>query len=318
MKALLKNKLEERLLKHREVILKSIDGNIIEGVVHDLRTINGVDMITIMDRGDWDKRLEFNANQISIIETSNYPYYSMKHKLELRDKHKPLIEFRYNKDELSKLRSKYISVNYDGKKLEGEVIGVNYVDPYKAGITIKSIINNEVKYIKTYRLRELLIIGSTYDEYLGFKVIQNLDSKLHKITDDCYSKGSPEEPEVSYVSPRDLLEEYFEVRIDMHNKIKVSLAKFNYDWREDVRENKDSYKINGEWTSKSEENYNRDLVQAGECNLFYQLRKELIEDIILKVQEVSWKDYGVSQLEGENNALNYIYQSDYIYEKANS
>lgn len=318
MRALLKNKLEKKLLKHREVVVRDIDGDIVEGVVHDLRSNNGVDEVTIMYRGDWNKRLDFNIDEIEVIESSNYPYYSMKHKIELRERHKPMIGFRYCKEEIQELKGKYVSVNYDGKKLEGEVIGVSYVDPNTAGITIKSIINNEIKYIKTYRLRELVVVGSTYNEYLGFKEIQSLDNKLHKITDDCYSKGSSEEPEVSYVSPRDLLEEYFEAMIDKHNKLKVSLAKFDYDWRKDVRENKNSYRVDGDWTSESEEVYNKDLIQAGECNLFYQLRKELIEDIILKVQEVSWKDYGMSQLEGEINALNYICQSEYIYEKISS
>mgnify|MGYP001075635259 CR=1 FL=1 len=64
------------------------------------------------------------------------------------------------------------------------------------------------------------------------------------------------------------------------------------------------------WTSSSEDAYNEALMEAEKVEDYYYDRLDFTDEAIYMVEQVDWTKYGVSQREGEIEALEYMYEND--------
>lgn len=294
-------------LVDREADIKLLSKEKLSGVIKGVDRDDEGDLIITITNGDWNNRIKIKLNEIYSMEVSVHPYYSMEHKTALRQIKKPRKEFRYSLDELEQLRNKFVSVNYDGKKIEGQLTKIDFKDKNNAGLTINSD-NDEVKFIETYRLRELNVIGDSPIEYKRFKRIRKFENDI--LNELNYYKNFESELKDSQVNASLLLEKYFEAIIDYHSGEKVNLADYDYDWVNEIEEIK---KQSNDWDEVNQEKYEKNLIKAQKMNQFYNERKKFIREVVKKAENINWAEYGISQRKGEMNALKYVYESDVIY-----
>lgn len=294
-------------LHNKEVEIRMSDGSVIEGVARDLVENEGF-MLAI--NGDWENRKFINIDEIEDINASIYPYYSFKHKRNLREQKKPRFEFRFNNKELSDLVGKYVSVNYDGKVIEGKVIDCKFNNQGSNKITVERV-SGEIKTIDDYRLRNLDITGSSYSEHQGFKRLRDLEEELFILYEDNYSCDCSDGPENKVIEPDHLLEKYFEAKLRVIEGYKdVDFDEFNYNWIQETVERRNEYpNENG-----IDNSFYKDVKKARDLNNYYKLKKSFIDNIFEKVSEIDWSTYCKGQKEGEIYALNYIYESGIVTE----
>lgn len=144
--------------------------------------------------------------------------------------------------------------------------------------------------------------------------------EAHKIRVDAFEKFNDYVGEVPDVpegldSPDELLIKYISERIKAHagEDNKLEFIEKNMDWVEKVEENEDSYGDPGS-LDFAEEDYQEDLSRAEEVNEYIESRKEQIDYVFKKVQEVDWTKYGMTQKQGEIKALRVIDEGESIFE----
>lgn len=292
---------------NKEIDIKLTTGEKLSGVVKEVGIDNDGDFVVRITNGDWNKRITIRFNRIKSMNVSLYPYYSLEHKTYLRQNKIPRQEFRYSVQQLNDLSNKFVSINYDGKQIEGQVFKVNYKNENMSTISIL-LKTGEVKAIETYRLRELEVTGNTQIEHNRFKRIMKFENDVLKELN--YYNDFASEPDSSEVDVALLLEKYFEAIIDYHNGKEITLSDYDYDWIKELEIRK-ANSVN--WSEQDEEVYQSELVIAEKANSFYNRRKEFIRNVVKKAESIKWINYGVNQKQGEIDALKYLYESDVIY-----
>lgn len=301
------NTITERDLKglhNKAVEITMKDGGLIEGIVRE--TSKDKEIILAKD-GNWDDRENVSIKDIEDINASEYPYYSLSYKRRLREQKKPRFEFRFSKEELSYFVGKYVSVNYDGKVIEGKVNDCKFIKSGENEIIIEAP-PGEIKTIHDYRLRSIEITGLNYAESQGFQKIRDLEEELFIILEEEYTGGCPEGPDCKVNEPDALLEKYFESKLRIFKGEKVDLSGFNYNWIKEIVDQRDNYK-NG---SKVNDIFLEEVNRARDLNMYYDLRKTFIDVVFNKVRDVDWASYSINQSKGEIKALEYIYDSGLI------
>lgn len=289
-------------LRDKEVELFLHDKTVISGVVRETKD-NG-DLILARD-GDWESKETVLMSTVKRVNVSEFPYYSLSHKRSLREQKKPRPEFRFNKKELAEMVGKYSSINYDGKIIEGKIISCVMNENGPKLIVIKAE-NGEIKSIEDYRLRTLAITGDTYTQHKGFERIMDLEEELFVLQqEEDYYCEFPDFPLFIIKDPESLVESYFEARVRALEGHPVDLADFDYNWIQEVIEQKNKY-------SKErgiDQDFYEDAKKARDLNKYYACRKLLVDKIFEKVSEVDWSTYCKNQRKGEIEALSYIYES---------
>ena len=163
-------------------------------------------------------------------------------------------------------------------------------------------------------------LGNELTKKTQLKITNMYKEAINSIKD--YDYGSDDVPDTSDTDPVEQAEKYFDAVIRKHAGEDVDLNKYDFDWVEEVEDNQDSYMsltnaynptaIEPEygWDSNSDEAYSSDLMKAEEVNDFFEGRKEFIHDMVKKVQKVDWTQYGISQKEGEIEALRFFKDGD--------
>lgn len=289
-------------LTNKEIEAVMMNGDVIEGIIIEK---NG-DNLVVAVNGDRNNRMLININNTLNVNISEYPYYSFRHKRILREQKRPRFEFRFTKEELNELVGKYVSINYDGKVIEGEV--VKYI--FREGkcpneIIVKS--KDEEKSIHDYRIRKIEITGENSAQHEGFKKMRSLEEELFELSQDKFNDYDYEDLDYRGVEPNQLLEEYFYTRMRGLKDKSVDLSRFDYNWvQEVVNYHKD--KAN----RRADEHVLNEIKKARNVNNYYNQRKEFIDFIFEKVRSVNWKSYCKNQLEAEIEALEYIYESGIV------
>lgn len=289
-------------LTNKEIEAVMMNGDVIEGIIIEKKGDN----LVVAVNGDRNNRMLININNTLNVNISEYPYYSFRHKRILREQKRPRFEFRFTKEELNELVGKYVSINYDGKVIEGEV--VKYI--FREGkcpneIIVKS--KDEEKSIHDYRIRKIEITGENSAQHEGFKKMRSLEEELFELSQDKFNDYDYEDLDYRGVEPNQLLEEYFYTRMRGLKDKSVDLSKFDYNWvQEVVNYHKD--KAN----RKADEHVLNEIKKARNVNNYYNQRKEFIDFIFEKVRSVNWKSYCKNQLEAEIEALEYIYESGIV------
>lgn len=125
------------------------------------------------------------------------------------------------------------------------------------------------------------------------------------------------QPEGAEISANQAGADYFDYVMDRHQG---RARKFTMpSWSSEVEENKDSYErdpnyydreLGGgqypEWTSDSQEDYDRDLAAAEEAEASFDMYRENIEEMSKAVKKIDWARHGVEQEDGEVAALEYM------------
>lgn len=289
-------------LTNKEIEAVMMSGNVIEGIIIEK---NG-DNLVVAVNGDRNNRMLININNALNVNISEYPYYSFRHKRNLREQKRPRFEFRFTREELNELVGKYVSINYDGKVIEGEV--VKYI--FREGkcpneIIVKS--KDEEKSIHDYRIRKIEITGENSAQHEGFKKMRSLEEELFELSQDKFNDYDYEDLDYRGVEPNQLLEEYFYTRMRGLKDKNVDLSRFDYNWvQEVVNYHKDKS------NRKADEHVLNEIKKARNVNNYYNQRKEFIDFIFEKVRSVNWKSYCKNQLEAEIEALEYIYESGIV------
>lgn len=294
----------------------------VEGIV---RNVNWEDKtLSIRDENDFfgDIR-EINMDSVSEFEASKNAYYSEEYKKELRENKKAQKRFKYSKEKLSKFEGKFVKVQYDNKEFDGQVIGTLYSHENDSELIIQNQ-DGEIKHIKNYQMQSIDFTGTTQMEHETQKRLLKIENELLGNYED-FNWGSSMAPETSEVDPDTQLNEYFQARIKKHEGKKVDLDEFDFDWVKEVENNRDAYldeeeyynpTMGGrqyeEWSSNSENVFHDDIRVAEETNKFFEGKKEYIESMVEKVQTIDWTEYGMTQKEGEIEALNYLWDSDLL------
>lgn len=289
-------------LTNKEIEAVMMNGDVIEGIIIEK---NG-DNLVVAVNGDRNNRMLININNTLNVNISEYPYYSFRHKRILREQKRPRFEFRFTKEELNELVGKYVSINYDGKVIEGEVVKYIFREGKRPNeIIVKS--KNEKKSIHDYRIRKIEITGENLAQHEGFKKMRSLEEELFELSQDKFNDYDYEDLDYRGVEPNQLLEEYFYTKMRGLKDKSVDLSKFDYNWvQEVVNYHKD--KSNG----KADEHVLNEIKKARNVNNYYNQRKEFIDLIFEKVRSVDWKSYCKNQLEAEIEALEYIYESGIV------
>lgn len=134
--------------------------------------------------------------------------------------------------------------------------------------------------------------------------------------DDC-------SPETSDYSLDTVVENYFDAVIDKHSGFDVDLAKYEHDWEEELDDNMDAYEYDEDpydyewgggqragWTEESQEDFDYDMRKAEENNANFEDYKDFIHNAVKEVQQIDWTQYGISQKDGEIEALTRLRDSD--------
>ena len=152
------------------------------------------------------------------------------------------------------------------------------------------------------------------------KTNSELYDKAIVLSDSYADEGSPDIPYGAETNPIAFANEYFDDKIKAHSGEEVDLKKYDSkDWADEIEENKeDMFSSNqyggsaGNWSSSSEEVYNDSLRAAEETNAFYEGRRETVNEIFESVKSVDWTKGGVSQKQGELDALRELRRQDVL------
>lgn len=249
---------------------------------------------------------------------------------ELRVSNKARPEFRFSKEQMQDMTSKFAKVNYDGQRFNGQIM--NFKEDNDNSILVIKNPEGEIAEIENYKLTQLEITGN--DERAHENHLIN-DEVIDKIVEDYkedeeYITINPEDSfdedfEEQY-RPQAKIDEYFEARIRAHSGEQVDLESYeNINWYKEIEDNSDYYKetemswndthganLNESWTSNSEERYDEAYDMADNAYVYFGERQDLIDDAFKEVQKVDWTPYHNSQLEGEIAALKRIHTEGVI------
>lgn len=293
-----------------------------EGVV---RNVNWEDKtLSVRDEDDFNNVREINMDEVSEFEASKNAYYSEGYKRELRENKKAQKQFRYSKEKLSKFEGQFVRVKYDNQEFDGQVIGTLYHHEHDNELIIQNH-DGEIKHIKNYKIQDVDVTGATQMEHETQKKLFEIEDELLDDYND-FNWGDSRVPLTSDVDPVTQAEKYFQARIKKHSGEDINLDKYDFDWVDEVEDNKDAYRDSSryyhhptmgggqydEWSSNSEDSFSDDIRIAEGTNEFFEGRKEYIEAMVKKVQMVDWSEYGMTQKEGEIEALNYLSDSDLL------
>ena len=310
--------LRQMYLSEVEVTLK--DGTKLNGILSN----NKKDSISLRLGGNKNKEVKLSDVQ-NMKSLSEYKYFSKEYKEELRRNNKARPEFRYAKEDLDNYKNTFISVEYDDKSFDGEVIDTHYEGDHNSGLIIQSE-NGEVKHIKNYRLTSVEHTGDNLREHKQTKRLKELEDF---VSDELFVNidSVPGNSDNDYLeNPRKVIDDYFKAVIMKEKGLDVDLTKAGvHDWIGDVDDAKDNGAYDDasryyhdrergggqytEWSERSEEAYNDDLDAAEENEIFCEDRKELINDMVKEVKAIDWTPYYDTQKEGEIEALEYLYDS---------
>lgn len=299
----LRNKAVFMTYKNENGKEENLDGNV--------QSVNWEDnTIIVRNKDDFKDEREINLNDVSEFKGSKYNYFSKEHKQELRDRNRPQDIFRFSEEKLKKFEDKYVVVKYDDKKFDGKVIGSHYIDRNNSGLIIENEAG-EVKHIKNYRMSYLDTTGDNFQEHEYIVELENIHDEFEKDA-KAYAEGDPSALEEAEEDPRDKVIEYFNASVRKNAGEDVDLAKYDYDWTNEVEKNAEDYttidygsyeNTSGPDETFSEERYEEALSQAEEVNEYYEAKKAQIDDAVYTVKQVDWTKHGYTQKEGEKQAL---------------
>jgi len=302
--------------KEVQVVLKT--GEIIEGIAGNNK--DKKESFILRADGSWRVSKEIKLDDIAELkQVSNKLYFSEEYEKELRRAGKARPEFRYSEKGMTEFKNKFIDVEYDGKTFDGQVIDVHYNGPHDSGLIIKSVEDDSIKHIKTYRLTNLEITSDNLVDHKSYQAMKRLAQEFD-VNDFSYI-GQPQDSDfVDFTPPRQKIDQYFDAVISKHKGKDIDLNNYNYDWAEEVYDNKDNYRDNSmhqydygygdgqydEWSENSNEWYEEDIGRAQDLNAFYDERKEFINHMTKEVIKTDWTEYYATQKEGEINMLEYL------------
>ena len=299
---------ENEAILNKEISLNTKDGKFIEGVIREKNS----DVFILSENGNWDRKTPININNVKDIEISKHPYFSLEHYRDLRIEKKPRPEFRFSKEDLEKLVGKYAILNYDGKIIDGKIVRIEYRRDCISeknkhnSIFIKSIKDRELKEIKDYRIREIEITGENLDSHLAFQSLRVIESNIYvKIDNMSIPLYVDLDLTFTDTDPSQLLEDYFEEKMDGIKGSEFIGDKFKHSWTQEVLR-KYSH-------GDSKINLEKDIKSAREVNEYYERKLELIDDIFEEMTKVDWTRFGKKQSDGEIYALEYIYNSGILF-----
>lgn len=318
-----KEKMTKMYLK--EINLKLKSGEEINGILSEPNIKN--DKITVRLNGQSKKEVQIDMADLENIEqVSEYSYFSSNYQEDLRDNKKARPEFRFSKAELNDYEDTFVTLKYDNKELNGEVISTFYDgDVHNSGLIILSE-DGSTKHIKTYRLESLEKTGLTQQEHNQYKKLRDFEDEIAENLFEHFNYDS--EPKSSesadFKDPAEVIDEYFQAHIDKEKGLEVDLTKAGiYDFQADVDKHSGAYDDSSrfyydrergggqyaEWTENSEELYQEDLDAAEDNETFVEDRKELVDNIVKEVKKTDWTPYYDTQEEGIVAALTHLKDS---------
>lgn len=289
---------KQDILQDREVEITLKTGENIEGIVKEVLDTK----MTIAKNGIWENELDIEFSEVKRIEVSEHPYYSLTHKRWLREEKKPRIEFRFSKEDLEELLNSYAVINYDGKIIEGRIVEYKHRKHGSNEITVKTL-EGEIKNIEDYRLIELEITGISELEHKGYKKVRELEEEIYILAQEEEFEEIPTDLTFTDVDPDNLLEKYFESKLNVLRGQKVDFNQFNYNWAQEILEE------NKKKTCGVNNEFYKIIKLARDVNQYYSQKRNFIEKIFIEAQMINWTKYNKSQKAGAIEALEYIYES---------
>lgn len=308
--------LDKMHLSDVDVVLK--DGTKLTGILTD----NNKDSIKLRFGGNKHKDVKLEDIH-NVKPLSEHKYFSKEYRDELRQDNRARPEFRYSKDDLDNYKNKFVSVEYDDKKFDGEVIDTHYEGDHNSGLIIQSE-NGEVKHIKNYRLSNLEHTGDTLKEHKQIKKLKEFEGFIENNLLEDYDSEPGHSDTADFENPSTFINNYFQAIIDKEKGLDVDVKKTDkHSFQDDLDRDSGAYDDSSkyyhdrergggqyaEWTENSEQWYEEDVKAAEENEIFVEDRKELIDEMVKKVKETDWTSYYDTQEEGEINALEYLYDS---------
>lgn len=299
--------LKSENIENKEVTIIMENNERVEGVVvgSDKKRY-----LTIAENGNWDKILEIDLKEVRRFVASEFDYYDFQHKTFLRESKIPQFQFRFSKDELNELLNSYLSINYDGKLIEGKLKKYFFSRNNEGSKNAVLVIENEfeTKEIQDYRLRSLSVIGKTELEHGQFLKFYEVESELRMEFEEKYDLKF-----VDFSSrledPDSLLDEYFSKAIELKENedqsvgALMNLEKYNYNWiSEVVREKK----------GKPNFDFSEELHKSKKLTEYYNARKTFILYMLEYVSKIDWVPLFGNQKKGEIEALNHLYEANLI------
>lgn len=286
-------------LQDKEVSIELTNGELIEGVVKEVCK----NVISISKSGNWQSKIEIDIENIEKLSSSEHPYYSHKYKISLREEKRPRSRFRYSRNELKDLIGKYVLINYDGKFFDGKVIETIYKrDEKKCNVIVVESLDGEIKEIDDYRLRDLEVTGSSLKVHQGVLAIKSFESDLHIELENNFSGGDLDALTNKKVEPDELIEKYFQYKIDTLKGMNIIFYEVDYNWVNEILP--ETASSNGK---ASKPLYN-DVKKARAVNKYYDERKKFVDFIVRKAQLVDWTAYHKKQSDGVIEVLEYVYE----------
>lgn len=278
-------------MKNKEALIKLKNQEIIDGVIRGLEDEN----LIVSKNGEWRDKINVSIVDIENMNLSKYPYFTMEHKRDLRERKIPRYEFRYDNETLKKMIGCYVFINYDGKLIDGEITSVNLL---RKSMTISN--GNDEKEIMCYQLIDLEFTGKSESEHNGKLKLREIESKIYEELERI-NKGDKNALCNKTMNPDDLLDDYFEFKMG-----KCEAKNFEYSWLLEIMESHSSL------NNSNKKIINERVMNAKKVNEYYQSRICLIDFIIKEVNKVDWTQYSMTQSLGVNTALNYFYDSEII------
>lgn len=283
-------------LEGKDVRIAGVTIGVIDGPVYGVHQENGKRILR-MGTAEGVQEVDLDDG-VQFISASKLDYYDKEYRDAMKDIKRPLYQFRYSKEGIKNLEGKYVAVDYDGKSIEGKIVDTEYNDEHDTGLTIETE-NGEQKHIKSYSMTYMEHLGDNEQEY-------KLTKQTHKIASDIAeyykNRGAPEMPEYfdDDVVIDDSIDDYFESVIrNKETGEPISTEYEDIDWDDEL-----GYTRNMGGEPYEDIVYRRNKIE--QAQEYYDDRIESIDDVVYMVEQVDWTKYGVSQKDGEVQALRFI------------
>lgn len=147
-------------------------------------------------------------------------------------------------------------------------------------------------------------------------------NKLTEHSDYYANDGSTDVPYGADTDPIEFANEYFQARIKKeYDGEDINLRKYdNSDvWVEEIEEKRDDIFPSGQyggsagyWDSSSKDSFNEAINEAEEVGVFYEGRKQVVEEAFEEVKKIDWTKTGKTQEQGERYALQELLDNDIL------
>lgn len=283
-------------LEGKDVRVAGVTIGVIDGPVYGVHQENGKRILR-METVEGVQEVDLDDG-VQFINASKLNYYDEEYMDAMRDIKRPLYQFRYSKEGIKDLEGKYVAVKYDGKTIYGKIVDTEYNDEHDTGLTIKTE-SGEQKHIKSYSMTFMEDLGDNEQEY-------KLTKQTHKIASDIakyyIDRGAPEMPDYfdDAVVVDDSIEDYIESVIrNKETGERIATQYADIDWDDELN-----------YTRSIGRDYYEEIAfmekEIKQVQEYYDDRIESIDDVVYMVEQVDWTKYGVSQKDGEVQALKYI------------